>query len=379
MWDDSPANPAAVTTETTTTGTATPAAASDGAAAETTTSGTATPTATTSPAPRISGEVPTPRSDEDPDSAVTTETTTTGTATPAAASDGAAAETTTSGTATPTATTSPAPRISGEVPTPRSDEDPDLPWWKRGRGKWGKYLDFQRLNVDQVPMPFICDMDSTLDFVGALRVSINQLSAALSKRQMTAQVCFRGVIPPPPPPEAPEDIKAKYRNNLMEQPPPCLIMRGTGTRISQKELDAYPPELVILWQQKAWADRPTSVDFVNKCYAKMIAADKAAGVADETSRYLMIADNLDSQDATRNPPYIAALDTLQTDDHKVACAPRPPHPTLSPLPTPPTPPPPTPPHPSPSPPHTHPVPSPPTHTPHTTGARWQDGPSAARG
>ena len=97
VWDDSPANPAAVTTETTTTGTATPAAASDGAAAETTTSSTATPTATTSPAPRISGK-----------------------------------------------------RQREEVPTPRSDEDPDLPWWKRGRGKWGKYLDFQRLNVDQV-------------------------------------------------------------------------------------------------------------------------------------------------------------------------------------------------------------------------------------
>ena len=31
----------------------------------------------------------------------------------------------------------------------------------------------------------------------------------------------------------------------------------------------------------------------------------------------MIADNLDSQDATRNPPYISALDKNQTDDHKV--------------------------------------------------------------
>ena len=35
---------------------------------------------------------------------------------------------------------------------------------------------------------------------------------------------------------------------LMEQPPPCLVMRGTGARISQEELDAYPPELVVLWQ-----------------------------------------------------------------------------------------------------------------------------------
>ena len=37
--------------------------------------------------------------------------------------------------------------------TAAAAEDPDLPWWKRGRGKWGKYLDFQRLNVDQVSHP----------------------------------------------------------------------------------------------------------------------------------------------------------------------------------------------------------------------------------
>ena len=49
----------------------------------------------------------------------------------------------------------------------------------------------------------------------------------------------------------------------------------------------------------------------------MIKADIAAGVCDETSRYLMIQDNLDSQDALRNPPYIAALAKDQTDDHKV--------------------------------------------------------------
>ena len=94
-------------------------------------------------------------------------------------------------------------------------------------------------------------------------------------------------------------------------------MRGTGTRVSQDELDAYPPELVVLWQKKAWVDRPIAVDWVNKCWSEMVAADKAAGVADASSRYLMIQDNLDAQDASRNPPYIAALEKQQTDDHKV--------------------------------------------------------------
>ena len=68
---------------------------------------------------------------------------------------------------------------------------------------------------------------------------------------------------------------------------------------------------------KAWADRPTTVACIEKCYSKIVKADIAAGVADDSARYLMIADNLNAQDAARNPPYITALDKCQTDDHKV--------------------------------------------------------------
>jgi len=196
-------------------------------------------------------------------------------------------------------------------------QEPDVPWFKRGRGRWGAYLPHQRGNVDQVPLPFICDMDYTLEEKGAQRVAINQLGPSLSKRQATAQVCLRPEPPPPPPPDASPAVKKKYKENLMEQPPPCLIFRGTGARISQEELDAYPPELVVLWQPKAWVDRPIAVAWAKKCWRKMIAADKAAGVADESSRYLLIEDNLDAQDALRNPPYIDALLEDQTDDHKV--------------------------------------------------------------
>ena len=48
-------------------------------------------------------------------------------------------------------------------------------------------MQHQRANVDQVPLPFVNDMDSTYDEVGAKRVSINQLGPALSKRQATGQ------------------------------------------------------------------------------------------------------------------------------------------------------------------------------------------------
>ena len=43
------------------------------------------------------------------------------------------------------------------------------------RRKYGKYLPHQRANVDQAPLPFVNDMDSTYDEVGAKSVSISQL------------------------------------------------------------------------------------------------------------------------------------------------------------------------------------------------------------
>ena len=116
------------------------------------------------------------------------------------------------------------------------------------RAKYGKYLPHQRANVDQVPLPFVNDMETTYEQVGAKRVCINQQGPTLGKRQATGQVCFRPALPP-----APEDSEAlaKYKQHLMQQPAPCIIFRGTGQRISQAEKDAYPPGLVVLWQPKA--------------------------------------------------------------------------------------------------------------------------------
>ena len=78
-------------------------------------------------------------------------------------------------------------------------------------------------------------------------MAINQLGPTLSKRMATGQVVVRAEKPPPPE-GADDEALARYRQELMEQPPPCLIFSGTGARIAQAELDAYPPELVVLWQ-----------------------------------------------------------------------------------------------------------------------------------
>ena len=59
------------------------------------------------------------------------------------------------------------------------------------RAKWGQYLPHQRLNVDQVPLPFVNDFDTTYNERGdKARVAIQAGGPSLSKRQATGQVCI---------------------------------------------------------------------------------------------------------------------------------------------------------------------------------------------
>ena len=53
------------------------------------------------------------------------------------------------------------------------------------RRKYGRFLPHQRANVDQVPLPFVNDMEDTLEEKGADRVTINQNGPALSDRVCT--------------------------------------------------------------------------------------------------------------------------------------------------------------------------------------------------
>ena len=50
------------------------------------------------------------------------------------------------------------------------------------RAKYGKYLPHQRSNVDQVPLPFFNDMETTYEQVGAKRVCINQANTPSLER-----------------------------------------------------------------------------------------------------------------------------------------------------------------------------------------------------
>ena len=170
------------------------------------------------------------------------------------------------------------------------------------RRKFGKYLPWQRLNVDQIPLPFVNNMDQTYEEKGERRVAINQDGPSLSKRQATGQVCFRGAIPPPPAEGDPEALK-RYKKYLQEQPAPCIIFRGQGN-ISQEEVDAYPEGLTVLWQVKAWVDRPLAIQWAEDVVKPFIESELKAGVCGDDDRYLMFQDNLDAQ---KQPDYLAYL------------------------------------------------------------------------
>ena len=116
------------------------------------------------------------------------------------------------------------------------------------RKKYGRYPPWCRLNVDQVPLPFVNAMDVTYAERGATRVVINQLGPALSKRQATGQLCFRPMVPRPAGCTS-DEARALYKKHLQQQPAPCIIFRGQGN-ISEDELNDYPEEVVVLWQQE---------------------------------------------------------------------------------------------------------------------------------
>ena len=52
---------------------------------------------------------------------------------------------------------------------------------RAARRKYGRYMPYQRANVDQVPLPFVNDMDTTYEQKGATRVAINQNGPTLPR------------------------------------------------------------------------------------------------------------------------------------------------------------------------------------------------------
>ncbi len=56
--------------------------------------------------------------------------------------------------------------------------------------KWGRWVPSCRFNVNQAPLPFVVDQDTTYEVKGSISVWIAQPSCGLDKRQCTLQLCI---------------------------------------------------------------------------------------------------------------------------------------------------------------------------------------------
>ncbi|CAB1096862.1 unnamed protein product [Ectocarpus sp. CCAP 1310/34] len=100
--------------------------------------------------------------------------------------------------------------------------------------KYGQFQLWERLNVDQVPLPFVNGLINTWEKTGALRVAISQHFAGLEKRKCTMQVIF-----------GPGEKTMRI----------SVIFRGQGKRISRVEKAAYHKDVGVFFQENAWADQ----------------------------------------------------------------------------------------------------------------------------
>ena len=137
--------------------------------------------------------------------------------------------------------------------------------------KWGRFMPSRRFNVDQVPMPFVLDRNTTYESANvgrSDRVWVAQPGSGLDKRQCTLQVCF-----------SPENNKTRID----------IIFRSSsgGKRISEIEKHSYHKGVDIYWQKNAWADEDFSIKWIEKTLKNT--------TQDSDKEFLLLVDNLGCQ------------------------------------------------------------------------------------
>jgi hypothetical protein len=139
--------------------------------------------------------------------------------------------------------------------------------------KYGRYLPENRYNVDQVPCPFGFSDDKTIEQKGAATVQIRGCATTdTEKRMCTLQLLIRA---------------------RGEQPRLAIIFRGAGQFLA-KERSKYDSRVDVYAQNKAWADRPFSIDWAKKTFAAHII-DRQKKEGNIMPNTLLFCDNLDSQ------------------------------------------------------------------------------------
>ena len=132
---------------------------------------------------------------------------------------------------------------------------------------YGRWLPKNRLNVDQVPLPFVVEQDQTYEFEGNKQVWISQPGSGLDKRQATLQLCIKA--------EGEQTVK------------PAIIFRGKGNVLSAEQ-EKYDADVHVYFQSNAWMDAE-----VNLKWTKHTLKD---GLKDDfNTEKVLFADNVGFQ------------------------------------------------------------------------------------
>ena len=132
---------------------------------------------------------------------------------------------------------------------------------------YGRWLPKNRLNVDQVPLPFVVEQDQTYEFEGNKQVWISQPGSGLDKRQATLQLCIKA--------EGEQTVK------------PAIIFRGKGNVLSAEQ-EKYDADVHVYFHPNAWMDAE-----VNLKWTKHTLKD---GLMDDfNTEKVLFADNVGFQ------------------------------------------------------------------------------------
>jgi hypothetical protein len=102
---------------------------------------------------------------------------------------------------------------------------------------YGRFLDTDRFNVDQVPFSLAEGTRFTYDMIGSRSVRISERHGSHKEsRDATLQVCLN------------------MSGDRAYQPPLTVMFRGKGLRLSNAERAAYDPRVKVRFQKKAWYD-----------------------------------------------------------------------------------------------------------------------------
>ena len=154
-----------------------------------------------------------------------------------------------------------------------------LQFGKQQSHTYGRFDLWNRYNLDQLPFKFQYNGTSTIETKGTKTVAIKTSSSCDGdKRFCSGQVLLRCVTGGP---------KA-----FRKQPPITVIFRGIG-QVSAIEKRCYDSRVEVIYQPKAWADRPTTLEWVEKVLKKHL--QQRAREEGEWPDTMLLCDNLDSQ------------------------------------------------------------------------------------